>query len=168
MPSTTAGKAVFVEKPLALTEEQVLQVLATVEETGNDRLMVGFNRRFAPLFTYLRDTFRRNDAPVSARYLVNAGQLDPTSWYLKTDTEGSRFAGEGGHFVDTLTALVGHDPVAAVGQAGPTATSRCRSATRTDRWARSPMRPEDTVGSRRRRSTSPAAAPTPASTTSTE
>ena len=115
-----AGKAVFVEKPLALTEEQVLQVLATVEETGNDRLMVGFNRRFAPLFTYLRDTFRRNDAPVSARYLVNAGQLDPTSWYLKTDTEGSRFAGEGGHFVDTLTALVGHDPVAAVGQAGPT------------------------------------------------
>jgi predicted dehydrogenase len=82
--------------------------------------MVGFNRRFAPLFTYLQDTFRRHDAPVSARYLVNAGQLDPTSWYLKTDTEGSRFAGEGGHFVDTLTALVGHDPVDAFGQAGPT------------------------------------------------
>ncbi len=115
-----AGKAVFVEKPLALTEEQLGQVLATVEETGNDRLMVGFNRRFAPLFTYLQDTFRRHDAPVSARYLVNAGQLDPTSWYLKTDTEGSRFAGEGGHFVDTLTALVGHDPVDAFGQAGPT------------------------------------------------
>jgi predicted dehydrogenase len=113
------GKAVFVEKPLALTEEQVQRVLATVDETGNDRLMVGFNRRFAPLFVHLRDHFRRNDAPVSARYLVNAGQLDPASWYLKAGTEGSRFAGEGGHFVDTLTALVGHDPVEVVGQAAP-------------------------------------------------
>jgi predicted dehydrogenase/threonine dehydrogenase-like Zn-dependent dehydrogenase len=114
-----AGKAVFVEKPLALTEEQLGRVLATVEETGNDRVMVGFNRRFAPLFVHLREHFRRNDAPVTARYLVNAGQLDPTSWYLKSDTEGSRFAGEGGHFVDTLSALVGHDPVQVVGQTGP-------------------------------------------------
>ena len=115
-----SGKAVFVEKPLALSEEQVEQVLATVEETGNDRVMVGFNRRFAPLFVHLRERFRRNDAPVSARYLVNAGQLDPTSWYLRTETEGSRFAGEGGHFIDTLSALVGHDPVEVVGQTGPT------------------------------------------------
>jgi predicted dehydrogenase len=115
-----AGKAVFVEKPLALTEEQVDRVLATVEETGNDRVMVGFNRRFAPLFGHLRQHFRRSDAPVSARYLVNAGQLDPASWYLKSATEGSRFAGEGGHFIDTLTALVGHDPIEVVGQTGPT------------------------------------------------
>ena len=115
-----SGKAVFVEKPLALSEEQLEQVLATVEETGNDRVMVGFNRRFAPLFVHLREHFRRNDAPVSARYLVNAGQLDPASWYLKADTEGSRFAGEGGHFVDTLSALVGHDPLEVVGQTGPT------------------------------------------------
>jgi predicted dehydrogenase/threonine dehydrogenase-like Zn-dependent dehydrogenase len=114
-----AGKAVFVEKPLALSEEQIEQVLATVEETGNDRVMVGFNRRFAPLFVHLREHVRRGDAPVSARYLVNAGQLDPTSWYLQ-ESEGSRFAGEGGHFVDTLTALVGHDPVEVVGQTGPT------------------------------------------------
>jgi predicted dehydrogenase/threonine dehydrogenase-like Zn-dependent dehydrogenase len=114
-----AGKAVFVEKPLALTEEQVQQVLATVEETGNDRVMVGFNRRFAPLFVHLREQFRRNDAPLSVRYLVNAGRLDPASWYLKADTEGSRFAGEGGHFIDTLSALVGHDPVDVMGQVGP-------------------------------------------------
>ncbi len=113
------GKAVFVEKPLALSEEQLEQVLTTVEETGNDRVMVGFNRRFAPLFVHLQEHFRRNDAPVSARYLVNAGQLDPASWYLKADTEGSRFAGEGGHFIDTLSALVGHDPLEVVGQAGP-------------------------------------------------
>jgi predicted dehydrogenase/threonine dehydrogenase-like Zn-dependent dehydrogenase len=114
-----AGRTVFVEKPLALTEEQLDRVLATVAETCNDRLMVGFNRRFAPLFVHLREHFRRNDAPVSARYLVNAGQLDPSSWYLQAGTEGSRFAGEGGHFVDTLSALVGHDPVEVCGRTGP-------------------------------------------------
>jgi predicted dehydrogenase len=105
------GLTVFVEKPLALTEEQLAEVLDTVERTGNDRVMVGFNRRFAPLFTDLRDRLVPSRGPVSARYLVNAGRLDPGSWYLNEELEGSRFAGEGGHFIDTLSALVGHDPV---------------------------------------------------------
>ena len=43
------GKAMFVEKPLALTREELDRILDVVEKTGNDRLMVGFNRRFAPL-----------------------------------------------------------------------------------------------------------------------
>jgi predicted dehydrogenase len=42
---------------------------------------------------------------------VNAGRLDPNSWYLNEELEGSRFLGEGGHFVDTASAWVGHDPV---------------------------------------------------------
>lgn len=106
------GKAVFVEKPLALTAEQVEEVLGTVARTGNDRLMVGFNRRFAPLFTYLQREFGRLEGPVTARYLVNAGRLDAHSWYLDGEHEGSRFVGEGGHFIDTLSAWVGHLPVA--------------------------------------------------------
>jgi predicted dehydrogenase len=105
------GLAVFVEKPLALTEEQLAQVLDAVGESGNDRVMVGFNRRFAPLFTELTERLGPFRGPVSARYLVNAGRLDPGSWYLNEELEGSRFAGEGGHFIDTLSALVGHDPV---------------------------------------------------------
>jgi predicted dehydrogenase len=48
---------------------------------------------------------------VSARYLVNAGRLDPRSWYLDEDLEGSRFVGEGGHFIDLLSAITGQDPV---------------------------------------------------------
>ena len=106
------GKAVFVEKPLALTGEQVEQVLETVARTGNDRLMVGFNRRFAPLFTFLQRGFGHLDGPVTARYLVNAGRLDTHSWYLDGQLEGSRFLGEGGHFIDTVSAWVGHLPVA--------------------------------------------------------
>lgn len=105
------GKAVFVEKPLALRNDQVDQVVETIERTGNDRLMVGFNRRFAPLFTDLQQHFGRVDGPVSARYLVNAGRLDPTSWYLDEDQEGSRFVGEGGHFIDLLSAVTGQHPV---------------------------------------------------------
>ena len=105
------GLTVFVEKPLALTTEQLAAVLATVDETGNNRVMVGFNRRFAPLVTELQERFGASHGPVSARYLVNAGRLDPGSWYLNEELEGSRFAGEGGHFIDTLSALVGHQPV---------------------------------------------------------
>jgi predicted dehydrogenase/threonine dehydrogenase-like Zn-dependent dehydrogenase len=105
------GLAVFVEKPLALTEEQLTAVLATVDKTDNNRVMVGFNRRFAPLVADLQQRFGRSHGPVSARYLVNAGRLDRGSWYLNEELEGSRFAGEGGHFIDTLSALAGHQPV---------------------------------------------------------
>lgn len=110
------GKAVFVEKPLALTSEQVDRILEVVGRTGNDRLMVGFNRRFAPLFTDLRGRFGRPVGPLSGRYLVNAGPLAATSWYLNDELEGSRFLGEGGHFIDTLAAWIGHDPVRVVAQ----------------------------------------------------
>jgi predicted dehydrogenase len=97
------GKAVFVEKPLALTREEADQVAEAIAETGNDRLMVGFNRRFAPLLATMRKDFGAAAATASTRYLVNAGPLARDSWYLNEEAEGSRFVGEGGHFVDTLT-----------------------------------------------------------------
>lgn len=105
-----AGKAVFVEKPLALTTDDVERIRTTVEKTGNDRLQVGFNRRFAPLLNEAKARFGRRIGPASVRYLVNAGRLDGGSWYTQ-DSEGTRFAGEGGHFIDTVSWLVGDDPV---------------------------------------------------------
>ncbi|MBD0690911.1 oxidoreductase [Streptomyces sp. CBMA123] len=115
-----AGKAVFVEKPLALTEEELAGVLAAVAESGNDRLQVGFNRRFAPLLREARSRFGVRTGPASLRYLVNAGRLQHGSWYLRQGTEGSRFAGEGGHFIDTASWLLDADPVSvyAVAPAG--------------------------------------------------
>ncbi|MFE4576372.1 bi-domain-containing oxidoreductase [Streptomyces chartreusis] len=115
-----AGKAVFVEKPLALTEDDLAGVLAAVEESGNDRLQVGFNRRFAPLLTEAKERFGARTGPASLRYLVNAGRLQHGSWYLQQGTEGSRFEGEGGHFIDTASWLLEADPVSvyAVAPAG--------------------------------------------------
>jgi predicted dehydrogenase/threonine dehydrogenase-like Zn-dependent dehydrogenase len=96
------GKAVFVEKPLALTDEELVRILDVVDATGNDRLMVGFNRRFAPMLRDLRLRFGRPKGATVARYHVNAGQLPADSWYRNRE-EGTRFDGEGGHFIDTLS-----------------------------------------------------------------
>jgi predicted dehydrogenase/threonine dehydrogenase-like Zn-dependent dehydrogenase len=98
-----AGKAVFVEKPLALTREELDRVVDTISETGNDRLMVGFNRRFAPLLGQMRSRFGSASSASVMRYLVSAGTLGADSWYGNDTLEGSRFTGEGGHFIDTLS-----------------------------------------------------------------
>ncbi|WP_371401276.1 bi-domain-containing oxidoreductase [Kribbella sp. NBC_00662] len=113
------GKGVFVEKPLALTDEELDRIVATVEATGNDRLMVGFNRRFAPLLTDLKSRFGDPGGAFSLRYLVNAGKLDSTSWYLDAGKEGTRFAGEGGHFIDTLTWWLNSLPTEVYAVPGP-------------------------------------------------
>jgi len=101
------GKAVFVEKPLALTREEAGQIAEVVEKTGNDRLMVGFNRRFAPLMRAMKKDFGAAAGASVTRYLVNAGPLAKDSWYRNEEAEGSRFTGEGGHFIDTLSWWAG-------------------------------------------------------------
>jgi predicted dehydrogenase/threonine dehydrogenase-like Zn-dependent dehydrogenase len=97
------GKSVFVEKPLALSGDELDRILDVIAATGNDRLMVGFNRRFAPLLTLLKSRFGTGSGSSMTRYLVNAGPLSADSWYGNEALEGSRFAGEGGHFIDTLS-----------------------------------------------------------------
>ncbi len=116
-----AGKAVFVEKPLALSSDELARVVEVVRETGNDRLTVGFNRRFAPLLVDLRQRFGPPGGGAMLRYSVNAGELGGRSWYADEKLEGSRFTGEGGHFIDTVSwwldarptevsAMAGRDP----------------------------------------------------------
>jgi predicted dehydrogenase/threonine dehydrogenase-like Zn-dependent dehydrogenase len=105
-----AGKAVFVEKPLAVDDDQLQAILAAVADSGNDRLMVGFNRRFAPLLTDLKRAFGARSGPVQVRYDVNAGRLEAGSWYAQPE-EGSRLVGEGCHFVDTSSWWLDQDPV---------------------------------------------------------
>jgi predicted dehydrogenase/threonine dehydrogenase-like Zn-dependent dehydrogenase len=121
-----AGKAVFVEKPLAVDPEQLEAIIAAVEDSGNDRLMVGFNRRFAPLLVDLKHAFGARSGPVQVRYDVNAGRLDAGSWYAHPE-EGSRLVGEGCHFVDTISWWLDDDPhavfAAAAGDPDDTAST---------------------------------------------
>ena len=106
-----AGKAVFVEKPLAVDPDQLQAILAAIGDSGNDRLMVGFNRRFAPLLVALKGDFGARSGPAQVRYDVNAGRLESGSWYAQPE-EGSRLVGEGCHFVDTISWWLDQDPVA--------------------------------------------------------
>lgn len=97
-----AGKTVFVEKPLALTEEELTSVTeAVLESTG--QLMVGFNRRFSPMATSLRDFV--SPGPLMANYRINAGPVDADHWTQDPSIGGGRIKGEVCHFVDFLRFL---------------------------------------------------------------
>lgn len=114
-----AGKAVFVEKPLALTGAQLAEICDTVAETGNDRIMVGFNRRFAKMLNELRDNWGECGTSQTVSFTVNAGPLDAGSWYAQSALQGTRFAGEGGHFIDTVSWWLGSEPVEVSAAATP-------------------------------------------------
>jgi predicted dehydrogenase/threonine dehydrogenase-like Zn-dependent dehydrogenase len=99
-----AGKSVFVEKPLAVTPEQLAEVEQALRAGG--RLMVGFNRRFAPLTVRLREAIGpMSDLVVTCR--VNAGPLPADHWLHDPEEGGGRPVGEGCHFVDLLSHLAG-------------------------------------------------------------
>jgi predicted dehydrogenase/threonine dehydrogenase-like Zn-dependent dehydrogenase len=109
--------AVLVEKPLAINVDQLRQVVDTIARTGNTRIMVGFNRRFSPLLTSLRSLWK-STGPIHFRYDVNAGPLPESSWY-RDPAQGSRFAGEGGHFIDTASWWIGSLPEEAAAYSSP-------------------------------------------------
>jgi predicted dehydrogenase len=97
-----AGKAVFVEKPLAITMESLLELVDAVGEQNSPRLMVGYNRRFAPLAVQCREFFRPVQDGIFASYRVNAGHFPPDSWVYDPVVGGGRILGEVCHFVDFL------------------------------------------------------------------
>jgi predicted dehydrogenase/threonine dehydrogenase-like Zn-dependent dehydrogenase len=107
-----AGKAVYVEKPLAIDRGELAAIVDSVAETGNDRLMVGFNRRFSPLMVRMKEAWGKRVGAHMLHYRINAGALDRGSWYANAGQEGSRFVGEGGHFIDLAAWWLGSDPVA--------------------------------------------------------
>jgi predicted dehydrogenase len=105
-----AGKAVFVEKPLCLTEAELEEIEATVERlelSGRGPfLMVGFNRRFAAAVALMQAHFKGSQAPVSIVYRVNAGRLPRGSW-VASEEGGGRILGEVCHFVDLCSHVAG-------------------------------------------------------------
>ena len=108
-----AGKAVFVEKPLALSHNELQKVQTAINETGNKRLLVGFNRRFSPALIKTKELLKNIKTPLVINYRVHAGQLDETSWYMDPEN-GSRFVGEAGHFFDVFSYLIGSRPTSVI------------------------------------------------------
>jgi predicted dehydrogenase len=105
------GKHVYCEKPLAINAGQLAEAAAALAG-ARSLLAVGFNRRFAPLAVRLQGFLAGRSEPLAAHYRVNAGYIPLTHWLHDPEQGGGRIIGEGCHFVDFLTFLVGAAPVA--------------------------------------------------------
>lgn len=101
-----AGKHVWVEKPLALTEADLDATMA-VAHSSSGLLAVGFNRRFAPLALRLRAALASKSGPRRFTVDINAGRLPAGHWTLDPKQGGGRIVGEACHFVDLLRFLSG-------------------------------------------------------------
>jgi polar amino acid transport system substrate-binding protein len=103
-----AGKNVFVEKPLAITLEE-LEAIRDHHQQQGGRLMVGFNRRFSPVAQALKEQFKDIPEPLVINYRVNAGFIPKEHW-TQQPAGGGRIIGEVCHFIDLLQYLTGSLP----------------------------------------------------------
>lgn len=116
-----AGKSVLVEKPLALDRDELNRVVEA-RNRSDGFLMVGFNRRFAPMAVKARERFAALPGPRFLLLRVNAGPLPPESWQNAPEEGHGRILGEVCHFVDLARYLIGA-PIATV-QAAAAQASR--------------------------------------------
>jgi predicted dehydrogenase/threonine dehydrogenase-like Zn-dependent dehydrogenase len=102
-----AHKNVFVEKPLCTTLEELAELERVLSEQPASRLMVGFNRRFAPLVVKLKSWLAPLDEPKALLMTVNAGAVPGGHWSVDPEVGGGRMVGEACHFIDLLRHLAG-------------------------------------------------------------
>lgn len=106
------GKAVFVEKPLAISEDSLADVCETIQSAEmQQRIMVGFNRRFSPLAIRCKEFFDPCNEPLFVEYRVNAGSFPPDSWVYDPVEGGGRIIGEVCHFIDMICFITGALPI---------------------------------------------------------
>ena len=109
--SLNAGKNVFVEKPLALTYEDLKLVEESYNNSTKDgkslHLMVGYNRRFAPHVQKMKALLDSTKGPKSFMMLMNAGNIPANSWVQDINASGGRIIGEACHFIDLMRFLSG-------------------------------------------------------------
>ena len=106
-----AGKNVFVEKPLALTLDELDKINKSYHRANNSntaRLMVGFNRRYAPHIVKMKELLDSHNSPKSIIMTVNAGAISGEHWVQDSLVGGGRIIGEGCHFIDLMRHLVGN------------------------------------------------------------
>jgi predicted dehydrogenase/threonine dehydrogenase-like Zn-dependent dehydrogenase len=100
-----AGKTIFVEKPLCINEEELGELVLVQRETGA-RIVVGFNRRYAPLVGKLKEKMDRLDGPFLLNYRVNADYIPVSRWVQDSEVGGGRIIAECCHFFDLLNYLL--------------------------------------------------------------
>jgi predicted dehydrogenase len=104
---------VFVEKPLALTAEEISAIEAALAACSDPKplLMVGFNRRFSPAAKSVLDFFREVSEPLTVSIRFNAGAIPANHWTQADEVGGGRIVGEACHALDLATYLTGSVPV---------------------------------------------------------
>lgn len=123
-----AHQHVFVEKPLCLTEEELLAIDDAMKTTSGS-LMVGFNRRFAPATQSALQALAKAPGPRAITCEVHAGLLPKDHWYHNIDESGGRVLGEACHFFDLFCYLAGSPPVKVWAQGiGPGVGTDCLGA----------------------------------------
>jgi predicted dehydrogenase/threonine dehydrogenase-like Zn-dependent dehydrogenase len=100
-----AGKSVFCEKPLCLTEAELAALVCASAAENAPLLMVGFNRRFAPMAVQMKNFLDEIHEPLAIHYRVNAGYIPRDHWVNDPEQGGGRILGEVCHFVDFLCFL---------------------------------------------------------------
>jgi len=110
------GKAVFVEKPLCLSSGELETILGAYQKAyqvgpAPPVLMVGYNRRFAPLVTLVRRRLVGRRQPMAMTYTCNAGSLPAGHWAQDSKLGGGRIIGEACHFIDLLHFLADEAPI---------------------------------------------------------
>jgi predicted dehydrogenase/threonine dehydrogenase-like Zn-dependent dehydrogenase len=101
-----AGKHVFVEKPLAIDREGLIEVIDAYEQSEGLQLAVGFNRRFSPHGRKMRELLTGRSGPANVSILVNAGAIPADHWTRDINIGGGRLIGEGCHWIDFMAFLL--------------------------------------------------------------
>lgn len=106
-----ANRHVFVEKPLCLTREEMVEIDAAYQANEQATIMIGFNRRFAPATQLIKKKIKNIPGPKTIAYHVYCGKLDPESWYSNYEESGGRILGEACHFLDYFIYMLDSKPV---------------------------------------------------------
>ena len=104
------GKHVFVEKPLALDLNELNLIDKAYQKANNSKslkLVVGFNRRYAPHIIKMKELLEARQSPKSIIMTINAGAISSDHWIQDELIGGGRIIGEGCHFIDLMRHLVG-------------------------------------------------------------
>ena len=100
------GKHVFVEKPLALTHEEIDRIEAT-QKVAKTMVMVGYNRRFSPHIQKIKSLLDAKPSPKTFIMTMNAGEIPKEHWTQDTEIGGGRIIGEACHYIDLMRFLAG-------------------------------------------------------------